>query len=160
MTEKNLVLTRTNLGLILFLGAQLFLINSQAQMRELYRDGQITSNKFQKLSFYSPSSGYIAALDQNQSMVAYTSDSGRTFTKRYIGINNVNYNGYSVNLTFGFYINGVKAFDQNNIIVYGDYGLVPAILYSSDGGLNYTLVYHFQFAFVPNSTITDMVFPR
>ena len=130
-------------------------------MREIYHDGQTLSNKFQKLSFYSPSSGYIAAFDQNWPNVSFTSDSGRTLDKRRITISNVNFNGNAVNLTFGFYINGVKAFDQNNLIAYGDYGLVPAILRSIDGGLNYTLVYHSQLdPLAPASSVMDMVFPQ
>ena len=139
----------------------LFHTSAIAQMRELYRDGQTISNTFQKLSFYTPSTGYIAAFDQNWPTVCFTSDSGRTLIKRKITINNVNFNGNSVNLTFGFYLKGVKAFDQNNLIAYGDYGLVPAILRSTDGGLNYTLVYHSQFdPLLPNSSLMDMVFPQ
>ena len=94
-------------------------------------------------------------------MDGYTQDSGRIFTKKYITTNNVNFNGYSVNLTFGFGISGVKAFDANTIIVYGDYGLVPSVLYSTDGGNTFTLIYNSQFNNLQLSTgITDMIFPR
>lgn len=108
-----------------------------------------------KISFYSNSQGYVVFY----SSVGFTADSGRTFTKKYVTNNNVNFNGYSVNLTFGFKINGVKAFSQDSLIVYGDYGRVPAILYSANGGTSFTLVYHSQLTFVPNSSITDMIFP-
>jgi large repetitive protein len=111
--------------------------NASAQMRQLYVDN-VADNQIYKLSFYSPSQGYVAFRD----WIGYTSDSGRTFTKKYITNSNVNFNGYSVNLTFGFGIKGVKAFNQNNIIAYGDYGLIPAILYSTNGGTSYTLIYH------------------
>jgi len=140
-----------------FVTSLLFCCNNsaQGQMRQVYTDA-VEGNQIYKLSFYSPSQGYVAFRD----WVGYTQDSGRTFTKKYITNSNVNYGTYSVNLTFGFTINGVKAFDQNNIVVYGDYAYVPAILYSSNGGTSYTLVFHNQFSFVPNSTVYDMVFPE
>lgn len=93
--------------------------------------------------------------------LGYTIDSGRTFTQKPIAINNVNFNGYSVNLTFGFGINGVKAFDKNTLVVYGDYGLVPSILYSTDGGNTYTVIYNSQYdPFQFRTGITDMIFPQ
>ena len=126
-------------------------------MRQIYLDNIEPDNEIYKLSFYSPSEGYVGFRD----WVGYTTDSGRTFTKKYITLGNVNFNGYPVNLTFGFSINGVKAFNQNTIVVYGHYALVPAILYSSNGGNNYTLVYHSQFnPFQLNGGITDMIFPQ
>ena len=129
---------------------------ASAQMRQLYVDN-VADNEIYKLSFYSPSEGYVAFRD----WIGYTTDSGRTFTKKYITTGNVNFNGYSVNLTFGFGIKGVKAFNQNTIIAYGDYGLIPAILYSTNGGTSYTLIYHSQFnSFELTTGITDMVFPQ
>ena len=66
-----------------------------------------------------------------------------------------------MNLSFGFDIAGVKAFNQNTLVVYGDYGLVPSILYSGDGGNSFTLVYHSQYNDLQLSGgITDMVFPE
>jgi photosystem II stability/assembly factor-like uncharacterized protein len=130
-------------------------ITARGQMRQVYLDTD-QQNEIKKMSFYTPSEGYIATTK----WVGYTIDSGRTVTKKFITLSNVNYNGYSVNLTFGFGINGVKAFNQNTFIVYGDYGLVPAILYTTNGGTSYTLIFQSQFAFVPNSSITDMVFPQ
>ena len=134
----------------------LFSNNTSAQMRQLYVDN-IADNEIYKLSFYSPSEGYVAFRD----WIGYTTDSGRTFTKKFITNSNVNFNGYSVNLTFGFGIKGVKAFNQNTIIAYGDYGLIPAILYSTNGGASYTLIYHSQFnSFELTTGITDMIFPQ
>lgn len=128
-----------------------------AQMRQVYLDNLVPDNKIYKLSFYAPNEGFVATRD----WIGYTVDSGHTFVKREITLANVNYNGYSVNLTFGFSINGVKAFNQNDIIVYGDYGFVPAILYSNNGGLSYILIYHSQFnALQLTGGITDMVFPE
>ncbi len=139
------------LGLML-----LFSNNTSAQMRQLYVDN-VADNEIYKLSFYSPSEGYVAFRD----WIGYTTDSGRTFTKKFITNGNVNFNGYSVNLTFGFGIKGVKAFNQNTVIAYGDYGLIPAILYSTNGGTSYTLIYHSQFNSLELTTgITDMIFPQ
>ncbi len=128
-------------------------------MRQIYSIPSSNYNKVQKFSFYSASSGFIASSDDVVDWVGFTSDSGRTIIKRFI--TNVNYNNYNVNLTFGFGIKGVKAFNQDTIVVYGDYGFVPAILYSTNGGLSYLLVYHSQFnAFQLSGGITDMVFPE
>lgn len=128
---------------------------SYGQMREVSTTGG-PNNHIQDISFYSPSNGFVAF----NNYIAYTSDSGHTFIQRPITWGNVNYNGYSVNLTFGFGIDGVKAFNQNEIIVYGDYGLVPAILYSNNGGLSYSLMFHNQYnPWSPDSWVSDMSFP-
>ncbi|HVS95835.1 MAG TPA: FG-GAP-like repeat-containing protein [Puia sp.] len=127
-----------------------------AQLRQVYLDNNAT-NAVQKISFYSPSQGFVGF----QNWIGFTTDSGHSFTQRPITISNVNYNGYSVNLTFGFDILGVKGFDQNTLIVYGDYGLVPAILYSVDGGSTFKLVFQSQYNPTQFGTgITDMVFPQ
>ena len=144
----------------LLLAVTLILFSSylaHAQMRQVYIDNAPPSNKVYKLSFYSASQGYVAFRD----WVGYTADSGRNFSKKYITAGNVNYNGYNINSIAGFTIKGVKAFNQNNIIVYGDYGLVPAILYSTNGGSSFTLSYYSQFNSLELSTgITDMIFPE
>ena len=129
-------------------------------MRQVYSDIVSTNNNIQKISFYSPSSGYIASTDNSFDWVGFTSDSGRTITKRFITLGNVNYNGYSVNLTFGFGIKGVKAFNQDTLIAYGDYGFVPSILYSTNGGLSYLLVFHSKYSLTAFSEICDMIFPQ
>lgn len=135
--------------------------NSTSQMRQIYSDPVGTNNEIQKISFYSPSAGYIASTDFSADWVGFTSDSGRTISKRPITLANVNYNGYSVNLTFGFTIRGVKAFSQDTLIAYGDYGWVPSILYSNNGGLSFLLVYHSQFNPLQlYGPVTDMVFPQ
>ena len=73
----------------------------------------------------------------------------------------MDYNGYSVNLTFGFGISGIKAFDQNTLLVYGDYGFVPSILSSTDGGNTFKLIYHSQYdPSVLRTGIEDMIFPQ
>jgi len=124
-------------------------------MRRLYTD-DVEDNQLFKFSFYNSSQGYVAFRD----WVGYTTDSGRTFTKKYITLNNVDMGNYGVNFTFGFGINGVKAFNQNNVLVYGHYAGVPAILYSNNGANSFTLILHTQYD--PDALtlgIMDMVFP-
>jgi photosystem II stability/assembly factor-like uncharacterized protein len=157
MNAKTLCL-RENLVFPVLLFSLLCLSSAlQAQMRQIYLDTSDSTNQINKLSYFSASQGFVAFQD----WVGYTADSGKSFTQKPITNSNVNYNGNSVNLTFGFQILGVKAFDQNTVICYGDYGLVPGILYSTDGGTTYTLV--FQSQYNPNQLstgITDMIFPQ
>lgn len=115
-------------------------LSVSAQMRSIYQNTDASKNDLCRFSFYSPSQGFVAF----SQWIGFTTDSGRTFTKKTITLKNVDYNGYSVNLTFGFGISGIKAFDQNNLLVYGDYGTVPAILSSVDGGNTFKLVFHSQ----------------
>lgn len=145
-------------SLLICFSFALFINNfsSFSQMRQVYLDNT-EGNEIYKMSFYEPQEGYIGFRD----WIGYTIDSGKTYTKKFITAGNVDYNGYSVNLTFGFEINGVKAFDQNTLIAYGDYGLVPAILYSTNGGSTFKLVFHSQFdPFALSSGVTDMIFPQ
>jgi hypothetical protein len=144
--------------LAVLLVAQLAPMQCFSQMRKTYFDpADYDENQIFKISFYSPSQGYVGFRD----WIGFTTDSGHTFTKKYITLSNVDYNGYPVNLTFGFFILGVKAFDQNTVIAYGHYGLVPAILYSTNGGNNFKLVFHSQYDPQRLRTgITDMVFPQ
>lgn len=129
----------------------------RAQMRQVFVDPAQAINGVVKASFYSPSEGYVAFTK----WIGYTTDTGKTFIRKYITTSNVNYNGYGVNLTFGFGISGVKAFDKDNLIAYGDYGAVPAILYSADGGNTFKLIYHSQLNMVKiTSGIMDLVFPQ
>ena len=131
-----------------------------AQLRQVYLDQVSTNNHIQKISFYSPSSGYIASTDNASDFVGFTTDSGHTIIKRYITLANVNFNGYPVNLTFGFSISGVKAFNQDTILAYGDYGFVPSILYSTNGGLSYILLFHSSPGNGQFTYVNDMVFPQ
>jgi hypothetical protein len=127
-----------------------------AQMRQVSVDGSTNPIvDIKKISFFTPAQGFIAYTN----FIGYSSDSGHTISKR-ITLGNVNFNGYPVNLTFGFGISGVKAFDQNTLLVYGDYGFVPSILSSTDGGNSFTLIYHSQYDPLQLRTgIEDMIFP-
>jgi len=133
----------------------------KGQMRQIHLDLVNTNNEIQNFSFLTPSEGFVACTETSSDWVGYTTDSGRTFIKRYITLSNVDYGSYGVNLTFGFAIKGVKAFSQTNILVYGHYGLVPSILRSTNGGVSYTLIYHSQFNPLQLlSGIQDMSFPE
>ncbi len=141
--------------LILFLKVLSSILNPVAgQMRQMYEDSA-KDNKIEKISFYSPSSGFVAFTN----WLGFTTDSGRTFTKKFITRGNVDYGSYGVNILFGFEMNGVKAFDKDNIVVYGEYGFVPSILYSSNGGNSFKLVFHSKYDPMQlRRTITDMSF--
>ncbi len=67
-----------------------------AQMRQAHIDDQNPDNEIHKISFYSSSQGFVAFRD----WIGFTADSGRTFIKKSITLNNVDYNGNGVNLTF------------------------------------------------------------
>ena len=157
MSLKSLYLRKYLGFLALSFCFQFLPTTTEAQMRHIFLDASDSTDQLYKLGFFSASQGFVAFQD----WIGYTTDSGRTFTQLPIKASNVNYNGYSVNLTFGFQTLGVKAFDQNTVICYGDYGLVPAILYSTNGGTSYTL--NFLSQYNPNQLstgITDMIFPQ
>ena len=101
-----------------------------------------TVNNAVRLSFYAPNEGFVAF----DSYIGYTTDSGKTYIQRKITTTNVDYSGNPVNLTFGFKINGVKAFDKNSIFVFGDYGFQPTILHSADGGNTFKIVFFIVFS--------------
>src|SRR5687768_14671988 len=121
MHTKTLLLKngiRLIMGMALF---QLLSFQASSQMRQIYVETLQPDNEIRGISFYSPSHGFVGFKD----WIGFTSDSGRNFVKKYITWSNVDYNGYSVNLTFGFTIEGVKAFSADTVIAYGDYGWVP-----------------------------------
>lgn len=131
--------------------------SSSAQVRQIQLDTISTNNETLKLSFFSALEGYIASTGNSTDWVGYTTDSGRTVTKKYI--NSIVYQGLSVTSQF-FNINGLKAFNKDELIVYGLYFLTPAILSSSDGGITYEMVFYSIYNPVsPNIGITDMIFP-
>ncbi len=125
------------------------------QFRKLYLDSD-ASNHIKNINFITAATGYISF----QNWIGYTQDSGRTFSKKYISINNVDYNGYNANLTFGFGISGVYIYNKDSILVYGDYGFVPSILLSSDGGNTFKLIYNSTLNLSTlNQGIQNIVFP-
>lgn len=146
--------------IVVFVLFQFFIIfESSAQMRKVYIDPNSPDNAISKCSFFSPSQGYVAFRD----WIGYTTDSGRTFTKKYITLSNINFGNYSiVNLFPSFGIAGVKAFNQNSLIVYGDYGAIPSILISNDGGNSFTLVFYSLYNpdNILRAGITDLEFPE
>ncbi|MHA4809492.1 hypothetical protein ACX0G9_15370 [Flavitalea flava] len=85
--------------------------SSGAQMRQVFADNTVADNNIKKLSFITKTTGFVAFTN----WIGFSTDSGRTFAKRYITLSNVNFNGYSVNLTFGFGISGVSNFNCGSV---------------------------------------------
>ncbi len=129
-----------------------FSFQASSQMRKVYKDSD--ASDINKLSFLSPSQGYVAFAN----WLGYTADSGRTFLRKDVTLNNVDFNNYSVNVTFGFSISGVKALSKDTLLLYGHYGLVSAILYSVNGGNNFKLVFHGNASSSLTYGFQDMVF--
>ncbi len=132
-------------------------IQGFSQFREVYK-GSDDFNNITGLSFLTPSTGFASF----NKFIGYTADSGHTFAKRYVSYDNTDFNGYTVTLTFGFNASGVKAFSKDSLIVYGDYGSEPSILFSANGGQSWKVVFHQPVN--PNATnfsdgVTDMQFP-
>lgn len=150
-------MSRRSLHVVLILICTLSLVTStRAQMRLIYYDTLQDDNHINKICMLDAAEGYIAFTR----FIGYTTDSGRHYNKKFITLANVDYNGFAPNLTFGFGIRGVVALSRDTILAYGDYGFVPSILYSTNGGNTYKLIYHDQFN--PQQLrygIADMVFP-
>lgn len=126
-----------------------------AQFREIY-NANTPNEHLNSVYFVSPSTGYAAFTTQ----IGFTQDSGHSFTPRPVTIANTNMNGYSVNLTFGFTPAGVHAFTTDSLLAYGDFGAEASILFSSNGGLNWKLVYHRALnPSAGSATVSDLQFP-
>lgn len=139
-----------------FLFLAFFLLHSvlNGQMQKMHL-GTDPAEEIISISFFSENKGYLAT----NKWIGFTADTGRTFDKKFVTLNNVDYSGYPVNLTFGFTIKGVQAFSETELVVFGHYGFVPAILRSTNGGQTFKLVYHSLYN--PNvikTGITDMKF--
>jgi hypothetical protein len=112
-------------------------IHVHAQWRVAYQ-GTDSSNEIVATSFISPSTGYVAS----NKWIGFTSDSGHTITPRFVTLGNVDYNSYLVGLTLGFSPQDVHVFSVDTFVVSGHYGFEPSILYTTNGGLTWKLVYH------------------
>src|ERR1700761_9643901 len=142
---------------LIFICSQLIVFNSSAQFRTKYQ-GFNTNDDVNGMSFLTPSTGFVAF----SNFIGFTQDSGATYLQRYIGTGNTNYNNYQVNLTFGFHCAGVFAFSVDSLLAYGDFGTEPTILFSSDQGQSWKVLYHRNInpnASIFNWGITDMKFP-
>jgi photosystem II stability/assembly factor-like uncharacterized protein len=130
---------------------------ADAQFREVYR-GTDSTNHIYGISFTTPSTGYVAF----SKYIGFTQDSGRTFIQRKVSYVNTDFNGYPVGLTFGFTPAGIMAFSADSLLVYGDFSFEPSILFSSNGGQSWKLVFHRGLnvnAPVFSDGVTDMEFP-
>jgi len=134
--------------LFLFL---LLTLNLSAQWRIKY-NGDDGDNEVKSASFISPTTGFIAT----QKWIGFTTDSGQTFQRRYVTIGNVNYNNNPVNLTFGFTVEDIHAFSTDTLLVSGDYGFEPSILYSTNGGVSWLLVYYRGIPFNTVNVVNSM----
>lgn len=125
--------------------------------REKYIGDVALTKHVYDMSFINPATGFVAFSDA----VGFTQDSGNTFIRRQVNINNMDYNGFSnVNLTFGFSFRGVHTLSQDSLLVYGDYGAGPAIIFSANQGITWKLVFHQPFALNPDigNSFFDMKF--
>jgi hypothetical protein len=125
-----------------------------AQWRSIYQDAD-SSNPVVAASFFTPASGFVATYD----WIGFSSDSGHTFQQRNPSFSNVNFNNYPVNLTFGFTASDIQAFGSNTLVVSGNYAWQPSVLYSSNGGMNWQLVYWAPLTSAASNSEYKMSFP-
>ena len=154
---RNVFRSNTLVKALILVSVYLFsTMNTSAQMRRIYIDANPDISIYD-FSFKTPAVGY-AAFSKH---IGYTSDSGHTFIPKPIGFSNIDLNGYfNVNFTFGFFVQGVHAFSQDTVIVWGDLGACPSILRSTDRGNTYKLVYNTPYNMnVPWDQVSGMVFP-
>jgi photosystem II stability/assembly factor-like uncharacterized protein len=107
------------------------------------------------MSFLTPATGFVAF----NSSVGFTQDTGQTYQQRPVTNANTNFNGYAVNLGSGFSGKGIHAFSIDSLLLYGDYGAEPSILFSANGGLTWKLVFHQAFTGDISNSLLDMKFP-
>lgn len=127
----------------------------RAQFNQVFVESDM-ENEVLNASFYTANDGYVAFTK----WLGVTHDGGKTFIKKPIEYGNVDWGSNPVSLTFGFGFKGVRAFDANNIIVFGEFGGVPSILTSANGGNTFKLVFWSKIGtFDFNDGILDMTFP-
>jgi hypothetical protein len=97
-------LTRTYCSVFFFILVNLVLsFSSYAQNAADTLDAD-EFNDINKISFLYRFYRFVAF----SKWIGYTTDSGRTYQQKFITLSNVDFNGYTVNVTIGFGINGVK----------------------------------------------------
>lgn len=109
---------------------------SNAQLRLIHLEND-ENNTLRKIDLYNGKEGY-AAFDK---WLGFTADSGKTYIQKQVGPFNISSNNYPANLTFGFAPSGVKAFNKDTLLLYGHYANEPSILYSTDQGNTFKIVY-------------------
>ena len=129
-------------------------LHLHAQWRTIYQDTD-SLNSIVAASFFTPANGFVASND----WIGLTADSGHTFQQRNVSLGNVNYGTYPVNLTFGFAASDIQAFGSNTLVVSGNYGWEPSILYSSNGGASWQVVYHANLTSANYNSEYQMSFP-
>jgi photosystem II stability/assembly factor-like uncharacterized protein len=131
------------------------LTNSGSLFRQKYSGSTDVNKQINGIYFLTPSTGFVAFTDR----LGFTKDSGQTYTMRPISSANTDYNGYAVNLA-QFTATGVYAFSIDSLLLYGDFGAEPSILFSADQGLHWKLVFHQSFDLDPDigNSFFDMKF--
>jgi photosystem II stability/assembly factor-like uncharacterized protein len=153
MLSTKQLLFRFVLILFFYFGPQ----STFSQFKEIYKSAD-PNDQVAGISFINSSTGYVAF----KKFVGYTQDGGKNFIVRTISYANTNFNGYAVGLTFGFSPRGVVAFSADSLLVYGEFSTEPSILFSSNGGQTWKLVFHRGVnwnASIFNEGITDIEFP-
>ena len=112
--------------------------NPGAAFRQKFLGGNDINTRINGMSFLTPSTGFVAFINE----VGFTRDSGQSYIYRPIQPSNTDYNGYPVNLTFGFRVTGVHAVSEDSLLAYGDFGAEPSILFSADQGQHWKLIFH------------------
>ncbi|AXY74205.1 hypothetical protein D3H65_09565 [Paraflavitalea soli] len=122
---------------VLFLAIQFITAVADAQMRQVYLDDSPEHNPIKSISFYSPSAGYVAFHD----WIGYTTDSGRSFTRKYLTNGNIDFTGSPLIGLLGYVNNGMQALDQQTILMYGQRVGDAIIFRSTDGGNTFRVAY-------------------
>lgn len=116
---------RVLLTLVLFVSTY----SLSAQWRNVYSSVDSFSSA-KDASFLTQSEGFIVS----NKWVGYTMDTGHTIQKKFVSSSNIDYSGFNVSLPFGFYVEAVKAFSKDTLVIGGHFGFEPAILRSVDQG--------------------------
>ncbi len=145
---------------LFFLITYLLIVSAtKAQFREIFKGNSASINEIKGISFVNPSTGFVVMGYD----IGFTQDSGRTFSKRYITPENINYNGFSGVNGAAYIPEGITAFSKDSLLVYCNFFFEPTILFSANQGLNWKIVYHKPInpdAGIMSAGITDLKFPE
>lgn len=118
---------------VLFIVAPFCLLG---QMRTIHKD-EDSSLGFKNISLLSAKEGYFST----DKWIGYSTDSGKTLSKRAPSFANVIFSGSTTGNIAKFIINGVLPIDKQSFYVYGHLNHRPTYLISTDRGAYYTMLY-------------------
>lgn len=155
-TDYRCIVTCTNSGASVISNITTVNCSNNGSLFRLKFSGTNTNRDINGIHFLTASMGFVAFANS----IGYTVDSGQTYLTRNFTPANTNFNGYPVNLTFGFEATGVYAFSQDSLLAYGNYGAEPAILFSANQGVNWKVVFHQPYGLDQNidNSIYDIKF--